>query len=196
MKKIILIACIGMMISTGHAQMKKELGFMTGTRGSGLIFSGHWQLKSNMAAGFETRYYDIKNDTELPVYNPYTGQSFNVGDKALFMVPVFGTVKWFPFEDKIANNFSPFVELKLGPVLAVDGKEEYQKFSKRWKNASTIPTYGGQIVFGVAFRYMGGSVISPSIGFEFLPMGQEVDGRRNYNGVAINITFALGNRRR
>ena len=112
------------------------------------------------------------------------------------MIPVFGTVKWLPFEGKIANNFSPFVALKLGPVLAVDGKEEFQKWSKRWGKASTITTYGGQIVFGILFLQRGGSSISPSIGYEFLPMGSEVDGRNNYSGAAINITFNMSPKRR
>ncbi|MEA1880798.1 MAG: hypothetical protein U9N31_00105 [Candidatus Marinimicrobia bacterium] len=196
MKKIIVVLCFGMVFSFSQTQMQKSLGGMMGTRGFGLVFSGQWQLKQDLAVGFETRYYDIKNDTELPIYNQYTGQSYNVGDKALFMIPVFGTVKWFPFEGKIANNFSPFVALKLGPVLAVDGKEEYRKFKKRWGKASTSTYYGSQIVFGVAFRQRGGGTISPSIGFEFLPMGKEIDGRSNYDGVAINITWIIGNSRR
>ena len=196
MKKIIIVACIGMLFTIGNAQMKKGLGFMFGSRGGGFIFSGQWQVKADFFTGFETRIYDIKNDEELPVYNYYTGQYLNVGDQALFMIPVFGTVKWLPFEGKIANNFSPFVALKLGPVLAVDGKEEFQKWSKRWGKASTITTYGGQIVFGILFLQRGGSSISPSIGYEFLPMGSEVDGRNNYSGAAINITFNMSPKRR
>ena len=196
MKKILLIACMGLCLSTGHAQMKKSFGGMMGTRGFGVIFSGNWQIKRDMTVGFETRYYDIKNDTELPVYDPYTGNSYNVGDKALFMIPIYGTMKWFPFEGKIANNFSPFVEIKLGPTLAIDGKEDSRKFSERWGNAGTITTYGAQIVFGVAFLQMGGSTISPSIGYEYLPMGEKVDGRTNYNGTVVNITFTFGNNRR
>ncbi|HIB34133.1 MAG TPA: hypothetical protein EYO27_03855 [Candidatus Marinimicrobia bacterium] len=196
MKKIIIMFCIGMLVTIGNAQMKKGLGFMFGTRGGGFIFSGQWQVKPDLLTGFEARLYDIKNDEELPVYNYYTGQYLNVGDRALFMVPVFGTVKWLPYEGKIANNFSPFVELKLGPVLAVDGKEEFQKWSKRWGKASTIITYGGQIVFGILFLQTGGSAISPSIGYEFLPMGIEVDGRKNYSGAAINITFSMSPSRR
>ncbi|MBT3478820.1 MAG: hypothetical protein HOA15_09490 [Candidatus Marinimicrobia bacterium] len=196
MKKILLIACMGLCLSTGHAQMKKSFGGMMGTRGFGVIFSGNWQIKRDMTVGFETRYYDIKNDTELPVYDPYTGNSYNVGDKALFMIPIYGTMKWFPFEGKIANNFSPFVAVKLGPVLAVDGNEEYRSFKSRWRKASTLGTYGGQIVFGVQFLKMGGGAITPSIGYEFIPMGEEVDGRDNYNGMAINISFSYALNRR
>ena len=196
MKKIFIFITIGMMISVGHAQMKKGIGPMLGTRGYGIIFSGQWQIKSNIITGFETRFYDIKNDSELPGYNRFTGQPLNVGDKALFMVPLFGTVRWLPFEGKIANNFSPFVEMKLGPILAVDGDEDTRKFSNRWGKAGTIMTYGIQVAFGVDFLQMGGSAISPSIGYEYLPMGKEVDGRTNYNGTVVNITFTFGNNRR
>jgi hypothetical protein len=196
MKKIIIFITIGMMISIGQAQMKKGIGPMLGTRGVGIIFSGQWQIKSNIITGFETRFYDIKNDSELPGYNRFTGQALNVGDKALFMVPLFGTVRWLPFEGKIANNFSPFMEMKLGPILAVDGIEDTRKFSNRWGKAGTIMTYGIQVAFGVAFLQMGGSTISPSIGYEYLPMGKEVDGRTNYNGTVVNIAFTFGNNRR
>ena len=196
MKKIIIFITIGMMISIGQAQMKKGIGPMLGTRGVGIIFSGQWQIKSNIITGFETRFYDIKNDSELPGYNQFTGQPLNVGDKALFMVPLFGTVRWSLFEGKIANNFSPFMELKLGPILAVDGIEDTRKFSNRWGKAGTIMTYGIQVAFGVAFLQMGGSTISPSIGYEYLPMGKEVDGRTNYNGTVVNIAFTFGNDRR
>jgi hypothetical protein len=196
MKKIIIFITIGMMISIGQAQMKKGIGPMLGTRGVGIIFSGQWQIKSNIITGFETRFYDIKNDSELPGYNQFTGQTLNVGDKALFMVPLFGTVRWLPFEGKIANNFSPFAEMKLGPILAVDGDEDTRKFSNRWGKAGTIMTYGIQVAFGVDFLQMGGSAISPSIGYEYLPMGKEVDGRTNYNGTVVNITFTFGNNRR
>jgi hypothetical protein len=196
MKKIIIFITIGMMISIGQAQMKKGIGPMLGTRGVGIIFSGQWQIKSNIITGFETRFYDIKNDSELPGYNRFTGQTLNVGDKALFMVPIFGTVRWLLFEGKIANNFSPFMEMKLGPILAVDGIEDTRKFSNRWGKAGTIMTYGIQVAFGVAFLQMGGSTISPSIGYEYLPMGKEVDGRTNYNGTVVNIAFTFGNNRR
>ena len=196
MKKIIICITIGMMISIGQAQMKKGIGPMLGTRGVGIIFSGQWQIKSNIITGFETRFYDIKNDSELPGYNRFTGQALNVGDKALFMVPLFGTVRWSLFEGKIANNFSPFMEMKLGPILAVDGIEDTRKFSNRWGKAGTIMTYGIQVAFGVAFLQMGGSTISPSIGYEYLPMGKEVDGRTNYNGTVVNIAFTFGNDRR
>ena len=43
---------------------------------------------------------------------------------------------------------------------------------------------------------MGGSSISPSIGFEFLPMGQTVDDKKQYDGTTINITWTFSNSRR
>ena len=43
---------------------------------------------------------------------------------------------------------------------------------------------------------MSGAIISPSIGYEFLPMGRSIDGRSNYDGTTMNVTFTFGNSRR
>ena len=196
MKKILPVILWGLIITNSVAQMKKGIGMTTGTRGSGIHFILSGQLKENLFYGFEARYYDIKNETEIPVYNQYTGQYINVGDKALILLPVYATMRWLPFEGKIANNFSPFVQVKGGPLLAIDGNEEYRKFNKRWRKAPTFTSYGAQIVIGVSFLQMGGSSISPSIGFEFLPMGQTVDDKKQYGGTTINITWTFANSRR
>ena len=71
MKKVLLVLCIIFCLSPAQAQMKKSFGGMMGTRGAGVIFSGNWKIKRDMAVGFETRFYDIKNATELPVYHRY-----------------------------------------------------------------------------------------------------------------------------
>ena len=196
MKKILPVILWGLIITNSVAQMKKGIGMTTGTQGSGIHFILSWQLKENLFYGFEARYYDIKNEAEIPVYNQYTGQYINVGDKALILLPVYATMRWLPFEGKIANNFSPFVQVKGGPLLAIDGNEEYRKFNKRWRKAPTFTSYGAQIVIGVSFLQMGGSSISPSIGFEFLPMGQTVDDKKQYGGTTINITWTFANSRR
>ena len=192
MKKILTILIWSIIISNNFAQMKKGVGLTTGTQGSGIHFIGDWKLNEKIYYGFEVRYFDIKNETEIPVYNQYTGQYINVGDKALVLLPFFATARWLPFEGKIANNFSPFVQAKLGPILAIDGNEQHRSFKNRWRKAPTIFTYGGQLVMGASFRQMSGSAISASIGYEFLPMGQTVDDKNNYDGMAINITWTFG----
>ena len=196
MKKLITILFLLNLFSPIHSQFKRGLGFGTGTWGSGFHFSGEWQLDDDKYYGFEIRFIDIKNEEELPVYNPYTGNSFNVGDKALIMFPIYAKIRYLPFEGKIANNFSPFIELKLGPNFAIDGDGDARRFADRWKDAPSHTSYGGQIVMGVAFLQMSGAVISPSIGYEFLPFGQSIDGRRSYDGTTINVTFTFGNSRR
>ena len=196
MKKLFTILFLLNLFSPIHSQFKRGLGFGTGTWGSGFQFSGEWQLDDDKYYGFEIRFIDIKNEEELPVYNPYTGNSFNVGDKALIMFPIYAKIRYLPFEGKIANNFSPFIELKLGPNFAIDGDGDARRFADRWKGAPSHTSYGGQIVMGAAFLQMSGAVISPSIGYEFLPFGQSIDGRRSYDGTTINVTFTFGNSRR
>ncbi len=196
MKKLITILFLLNLFSPIHSQFKRGLGFGTGTWGSGFHFSGEWQLDDDKYYGFEIRFIDIKNEEELPVYNPYTGNSFNVGDKALIMFPIYAKIRYLPFEGKIANNFSPFIELKLGPNFAIDGDGAARRYADRWTGAPSYTPYGGQIVMGAAFLQMSGAVLSLSIGYEFLPFGQSIDGRRSYDGTTINVTFTFGNSRR
>ena len=193
MKKLVIILSLFILCTPIHSQFKRGLGFATGTWGSGFHFSGDWQLNETMFYGFELRFLDIKNDTELPVYNPYTGNSFNVGDKALIMFPIYAKIRYLPFEGKIANNFSPFIEFKAGVNYSVDGNGNARTFRGRWSNAIGYGSYGGQFVVGVNFPQINGTSIITSIGFESLPMPHKVDGRDNYDGMTLNISYIFYN---
>jgi len=69
MKKILLLLIWSVFITNSFAQMKKGFGLTTGTQSSRVHFIGSWKLKENMFYGFEARFFDIKNETEIPVYN-------------------------------------------------------------------------------------------------------------------------------
>ena len=62
MKKIIIICVTLLGISHLSAQTRRGFGLTTGTQGSGIHFAGDWQLKDDMIAGFELRFFDIKNE--------------------------------------------------------------------------------------------------------------------------------------
>ncbi len=189
MKKLLLLLVV---LSSASAQYKDKtqgFGFNMGTRGTGLVYSVIWTVKQGFQTGVEGRIYDIKNEGEFPVYDYYTGTTQNVDDKALVLFPVMGMVKYFPFEGKIANNFSSFLSLKLGPVFSLDGKENEDSFKNRWGKAATGVTAGGNLALGVDFRYMGGMVISASMGYDILPMGKEIDGQSHYSGLLLNLSL-------
>ena len=194
MKKIIVSILFLLVANNLSAQPRRGFGFTAGAWGSGFHFSSDWEVSPTLFSGLEIRFIDIKNDGEMPAMNYYTGQYINVGDDALIMFPAYAKISYLPFEGMIANNFSPFIEFKLGANFAIDGKGSARKFRDRWKNPSTYISYGGQTVFGVYFPQPNGTAVSASIGYESLPLSQKIDGRNNYDGVTLYITYIFGKR--
>ena len=193
MKKILLYILIVCTSANVNAQFKKGFGFTTGSWGSGFHFMGDWELRETLFSGFEIRFLDVKNDGEIPVTNYYTGQTYNIGDDALIMFPAFAKIRYLPFEGLIANNFSPFVELKAGVNYAIDGNGSARTFKGKWKNSTGYTSLGGQFVIGVNFPQINGTSIITSFGYETLPMTQEIDGRNNYDGITMNISYIFRN---
>ena len=151
-------------------------------------------IEGDLFSGFEMKFIDVKNDGEMPAINYYTGRPINIGDDALIMFPLFAKIRYLPFEGMIANNFSPFIEFKAGVNYSVDGNGNARTFRGRWSNAIGYGSYGGQFVVGVNFPQINGTSIITSIGFESLPMSHKVDGRDNYDGMTLNISYIFRNR--
>ena len=51
------------------------------------------------------------------VYDPYYGTTRTIGGISLIMLPIFVGGNYYPFVDKIQNNFSPFIALRGGVFL-------------------------------------------------------------------------------
>ena len=194
MKKILLVISIFCLSTSSFAQFKKGFGFTTGAWGSGFHFMVDREISEALYSGFEVRFLDVKNDGEMPVTNYYTGQTYTIGDDALVMFPAFAKIRYLPFEGMIANNFSPFIELKAGINYALDGNSNARTFRGRWRNSSGHTSFGGQFVVGINFPQINGTSIITSIGYETLPMTKEIDGRNNYDGITMNISYIFRNR--
>jgi len=124
----------------------------------------------------------------MMVYDYYTGQYRSVGDKYVFIIPVFGGAKYFPFYNSIANNFAPFITGKFGPVLTIDGAES-DHFITRWGKSHGLWTMGAYAGVGVDFLMYNGMMVSLGAGVDYLPMKGVVDGETNYSGAIIHFAF-------
>ena len=89
------------------------------------------------------------------------------------------------FNGKIENNFSPFLTLRMGGVLVVDG-DEVGSFKQRWSDPETKLTPGGFIGAGIDFKMVGQTSVSVMVGLEVLPY-KEFDGSDNFTGRLIHI---------
>ena len=89
---------------------------------------------------------------------------------------------------KIENNFSPFLTVRLGGVLSLDG-EETGTFRERWKAPDTQISPGGFLGIGIDFNLVGQSSVSVMVGLELLPLNKKIDGMDDYSGTLIHISF-------
>jgi|TARA_B100001079_G_C16268443_1_gene450983 hypothetical protein len=170
-------------------QVTNGFGLDIGSSGSGMfIMRNYIHASEKLALNGEVRFYDIKADDETIVYDYYTGQYKSVGGQSLVMLPVFIGGNYYPFVGKIENNFSPFIAIKGGVVTTVNG-DEFGHFRRRWKEPTIQYTPGGFLGVGIDFKIVGQSSVMVMVGFEYLPLKKETDGKKDYSGFLIHLSF-------
>ena len=93
------------------------------------------------------------------------------------------------FAGKIANNFSPFLTMRLGASLAIDGAEDVSGFDNIWSGASTFWSPAGFIGGGIEFRWLNRSSVSLHVGYDILKLTEKADNQDDYSGMLIHIAF-------
>ena len=186
-KLIILLFPVLVLGNFDH--VSNGFGLDIGSSGSGIfIMRNYGHSSERYSLNGELRYYDIKADDETIVRDYYTGQYKTLGGKSLFMLPAFIGANYYPFVGKIENNFSPFITVKGGMLTTVDGRE-FGSFSERWKNSEIQFSPGGFLGVGIDFKMVGQSTVMVMVGFELLPLKKIADGKNNYSGFLIHLSF-------
>jgi len=165
-------------------------GLDIGSKGSGIFFNyliGN--TEKNLDILCELRYFDIKGETESIVYDYWTGQYITISGQNLILIPFLVGVNYHPFAGKIANNFSPFITLRGGTNLAIDGEEGDGSYKQKWSKAKTHWSNAGFIGAGVEFRWYNQSSIALHIGADILKLSQKADEKDDYSGLLIHISF-------
>jgi len=188
MKKLIIL----LFISIGFSQINSTnhgVGLNIGDRGAGAFYHKHIKSYSFVKFGATIRWMDIRPSKEIPTYNYYTGQYENKNTVSLATFPLFGVINIYPFEGKIANNFSPFITAKAGPVLVLDADEEIDSFTKRWIKSNGTVTYGGNIGVGVEFRQQGKVHYSIEFSYDFIPLKNTIDYYDKLDGTVLSFSI-------
>ena len=188
-----LIAIFILFINTslvGGLNTRYGAGLDVGSRGSGIFFNYlHGNNKKNFDFIGEVRYFDIKGETESIVYDNWTNQYITISGQNLLFIPVLVGFNYHPFAGEIANNFSPFVTIRGGLNLSIDGIEGDGSYKKIWRKAETqwspIGFFGG----GVEFRWYNQSSVALHIGSDIIKLKKEADQKKDYSGLLIHISF-------
>ena len=165
-------------------------GLDIGSKGSGIFFN---YLSGNNKKNFdfvgELRYFDIKGETESIVYDYWTNQYVTISGQNLLFIPFLVGFNYHPFAGQIANNFSPFITIRGGLNLTIDGKEGNGSYKKIWRKAKTHWSSAGFIGGGIEFRWYNQSSVALHIGSDIIKLKQEADQKKDYSGLLIHISF-------
>jgi len=183
-----LICILLLSLLMGKTTNPSSFGIATGSHGWGISYQRILKSNVNSEINFEFRFYDVKGTDEFPISTNYGTETIN--EKSLVISPVFAGFRYYPFEGKIENNFSPFVTLKAGPLFIFDGNEEITSFFERWKKAETHVAFGGHAGIGVKFLRSNVSSISVSAGLDIFPMNGTIDDQSQYNGFLLQFEFS------
>ncbi|MBU0529692.1 hypothetical protein KKF86_08060 [bacterium] len=189
MKKLIFIIVL---IALGFGQIsstKHGIGLNIGDRGAGIFYHRHIKSYDNIKLGATIRWLDVRPPEEIPSYNYYTGQYENKNTISLAIFPLFGVLNYYPFEGKIANNFSPYISTKLGPVLVLNADANVKSFFERWFNANSKFTYGGNIAVGVEFRQPGKVHYSVEFSYDLIPLSSPISNYNDLNGTVLSFSI-------
>ena len=164
-------------------------GLDVGERGSGIFFNRTWSKSEELCFISEIRIFDVKHPDEIIIQDYYTGRGYKFNDINLMLLPMFLGSKYYPFVGKIADNFSPFVSAKAGPILALDGAES-GTFREKWNtNLDYYFTLGGYFGVGADLLTSNSTILSIRVGYDILPMKGKIDGNDQYNGMLVRFGF-------
>ena len=164
-------------------------GLDVGERGSGLFLNRTWSNSEKLCFISEIRIFDVKHPDEIIIQDYYTGRGYKFNDINLLLLPLFSGAKYYPFVGKIANNFAPFVSVKAGPILSLDGSES-GTFKEKWiTNLEYYFTLGGYFGVGADVLTSNRTILSIRVGYDILPMKGQIDGSDQYNGALVRFGF-------
>ena len=121
MKYLVLFILSSNLVFGNFSNNRYGAGLDIGSKGSGFFFNyliGN--MEKNLDVVFEARYFDIKGETEMYVYDYWTNQYTTISGQNLILMPFMVGVNYHPFAGQIANNFSPFITIRGGTTFAID----------------------------------------------------------------------------
>jgi hypothetical protein len=155
---------------------------------------------------------DVKDDSEVEYFDPYTGQSIVPNKKnRLLLIPLTFGVQYRLFKDEIVDNFRPYLSLGLGPsMIFVSPYANYYSipmegggtftyteqidFFKSLKYGQAKYTLGGYIGAGAYFGLDKGTLSGVSVRYYFIPYQSGIESLdhipiKRFGGFFITLSF-------
>jgi|YNPMSStandDraft_1061717.scaffolds.fasta_scaffold00133_13 hypothetical protein len=177
-----------------YTNMYFDLHFSEGGLGIGLTYNKEITPSTSIFA--DLMFSESKDAQEFEYYD-YWGNVYVVGKKnRVFILPLNFGLRYRLFKDDIVDNFRPFVQIALGPAMAITTPYKYEFFSS-FKYARSRYTLGGSIGLGAHFGFDRKNPIGVSVKYQFVHFFNEgvenLEGfkRKDLGGIFITLNFGF-----
>ena len=130
----------------------------------------------------------VTGGDETYIYNPYLGRNVKINEISLDFLKSGIALKYHLFKGKLANNFSPFISIQSGGVIALDTPED-TSFLKKYKDVRHYYGLTNNIFIGIDFMGSPKYEISVGAGYETNHFFKAVEKYKNWNGKAIYFQY-------
>ncbi|MCS7053012.1 MAG: hypothetical protein NZM09_04690 [Ignavibacterium sp.] len=168
---------------------------MFGEAGFGVGTFVRKQLNNKITAYFDISFSEAKDEREIE-YVDYWGNTFVIGKKnRVFQMPMFLGIQYRLFENSIAENLRPYINIGVGPSLIIT-TPYLEEFFSSFGNAQSQWAVGGYAGLGANFGLDKSSLIGLNVRYYHIKLfGDGVEslyGRFQKNLSGLFITLSLG----
>lgn len=140
---------------------------------------------------------EAKDEREVEIYNPYTGESFvPLKVNRFIAIPLFFAVEYQMFKDEIMDNFRPYITAAIGPTMIFATPYEKEFFSSL-KYGRAYYTGGGYLGLGAFFGSERSKVMGVNIRYYIIPYTGGIESmynvtKKDFGGFSISLSFGSG----
>lgn len=164
------------------------------TNGFGLGFFYGYNFTDNLTGKVNFSISEAKDEKEVEVYNPWTGElivPFKVNRFLVF--PLFFAVEYRLFKDEIMDNFKPYISAAAGPTLIYSTPYDIEFFSSL-KHGKAYYTAGGYFGAGAYFGSETKSILGVNVRYYFIPYNKGIESlmfvkKKEFGGFSISLSF-------
>ncbi len=187
------------LISYQSSEIRKSWGvdIILSNDGFGLGTFYGFHLSDQLITKIHFSILQSKDDREIELYNPFTGELFVPNKVNRFLVmPLFVAAEYRLFQEEIMDNFRPYISAAVGPAMIFSSpyKKEFFSSLKDGKAHYTIGGYiGGGAFFGEDYSRLFG--VNARYYFVQYPAGIESlvnVKKKDFGGFSISMSIGLG----
>ena len=174
---------------------------MLGNDGFGFEMFYQRTLSESVTGFFTLGVSEVKDSRQREYYDIWAGDRPINKINRVFRIPIFAGLQYRLFKDEIVDNFRPFVQGGVGPVMlyiapARDAAGQDIEFFSSLGGGHPVYTFGGMIGAGAMFGFDRNSVVGAHVRYYIIPIPRGIQSVEqgelaNANGFFLGLTVGF-----